>query len=254
MLALILGCGAVLTGCGSGGGEEEDEEEFEPEDASADGIWSGTLTPDGASTNKSIVGVATADGEFAFLVVSDTQGVGLFGTGATDAFSVTANGTAYASVNTTLANGAVSAPVQLTGTVSERSQIVGRYSYGGESGRMILNYMSLYGRPSSLETLAGVYTFPPLGDRTSTIAINSNGQLTINRSDGCVSNGAFQLIEPTTNAYRGSWTSSMCGPGDGEWDAIAILEDVPNGAPNSRVRLFMKAAVGTGWAVTAATK
>ena len=251
---LLIICCAALTGCGSGGGEEDDEDEFEAEDVSADGLWSGTVTPDGSTTNKAIFGVSTADGEFAFVVVSDTQAVGIFGTGTTDAFSVTGTGDAYASINTTLANGAISAPAQLTGTVTERSQIIGRYSFGGEAGRMVLNYVSVYGRPSSLATLAGVYTLPPLGELNATLAINSNGQLTINRSDGCISNGSFRIIDATTNAYRGSWTSSMCGTTNGEWDAVAVLDDAPNGGSNNRVQLFMKAAVGPAWTVVAATK
>lgn len=252
-LLMVLLFTAGLSGCSGGGGEDEDEVE-PPDDVSAAGIWTGTLTPDGSTTSKNINGIAAENGKFAFLVVSDTGGVAMFGTGDTDVFSVTGTGNAYASAATTLPDGSLTSVLSLTGTVTERSQIVGRYSYGGESGRLLLNYQAtLYDKPSSLATLAGVYMFPTVGTLSSTITIDNGGVLMINRSDGCISNGAFRLIEPTANAYEGTWTTSACGAGNGEWTALGYLVSA-GGGTNNRLVMFIKAANGLGWGYVGADK
>lgn len=253
-LPLVTLFSAGLAGCSGGGGDGEDEDNAPPDDVSAAGIWTGTLTPDGTTTSKNINGVAAENGKFAFLVVSDAGGVAMFGTGDTDAFSVTGTGNAFAAAAATLPDGTLTSVLSLTGTVTERSQIVGRYSYGGESGRMLLNYQSsLYDKPSSLATLAGVYTFATVGTLSATITIDNGGVLMLNRSDGCISNGAFRLIDPTANAYEGTWTTSTCGAANGEWTVLGYLVNA-DGGTNNRLVMFIKAVNGQGWGYVGADK
>lgn len=239
-IAIVAIAVALITGCGGGGGGDGDGSGGGGGDDffSAGGIWEGTITTSGGSA-KAFRGLVTEDGEFG-VVVSNQVGFLAIGQGDTqgnDRFQATA--TAFASSGSTLPDGSTRATGTFQGTFITGSRLSGTYSVGGETGSFDLRYQSLYDRLPSLAALSGVWTLAQApGSPPVTMAINSNGDLTLSTSSGCTANGRFVIVDPEFNAYRSSGTFGNCGaPLDGNWRFIAHLADA-EGTTNNRLWVY----------------
>ena len=206
----------LITGCSGGGGEEDEAEDLD-EDAS--GIWTATVTPDGqAAVNATLIVIP--DGDFA-LTSSEAL---LIGSGTVNGSAFSATSTGFAPPGGTFANGAISAPFSLTGTVTTGNALNGSYSGANESGRVAATYnSSVTERQASLAIVAGSYLVPQQpGAPIVSLAIN-NGAMTFNVSTGCVGVGDIAVVNPTRNYYTWTMTFSNCTVINGVYSGLAHM-------------------------------
>jgi hypothetical protein len=242
---VVVASALAIGGCGGGGGGSDDDDEVI---ASAGGIWQGTITANGAAA-RTFSGLVTEDGDFG-MIVGSGGGFLAIGQGdiqGSDQFRATA--TAFAPGTTTFPDGSRRATAEFQGTFVTGSRLSGTYSVGGETGNFTLQYQSLYNRVPSLATLGGVWTLQQApGAAPVTLAINSNGESTLNTSTGCTANGRFSIVDVDQNAYAANSTFGNCGAAlDGPWRTIGYLTDA-GGVSNNRLQVFSIAAnnsVGT---------
>lgn len=217
VVMLAISCG--LAACG--GGDEEEEEDFEPADASAAGIYRGTLTMDGGASSAATL---TALDSGSFVLVSSAA---LFkGTGETNGIALSASGTGYAGA-ATFQGGALTAPFTFTGTVSEGSRIAGSFTGGGLSGTFSLDYMpTLNQRSASLAAIQGNYSVVvPSGSAiTGTLQVSANGSFTYQVSNGCSATGPLAVAAASGNTYSWSANRAGCTNGDGAFNGLAYMD------------------------------
>jgi hypothetical protein len=216
---------SLVGGCGGGGGDDAEDEDF---DHDATGIWSGTHTPDG-KTGVSVSAVVAPNGRF----VAISSQIYLSGTGSVSGDTFSANATGF-KASGTFPSGSAQGSFTLAGMVFEENRIDSSYSGAGESGRLVMTYDSGRSRrPSSLSTVAGSYTTP---SGASSIAINSNGSMTFNSTQGtnCIGNGTISVRDGTRNVYTWTMTLSGCTGVNGNVDGVAYLDD-DGGKTNNRI-------------------
>jgi hypothetical protein len=220
---------SLLAGCGGGGGDDGDDEEF---DNDATGVWTGTHTPDGKPA-VSVTAVVAPNGRF----VAVSSQIYLSGSGTVSGDRLSASATGWAPAGATFANGSTSGAFTLTGFLFEENRSESTYSGANESGRLVLNYSSSRSnRSSSLATIAGSYA---TGSGATSVAINSNGAITFNSTQGtnCIGNGTMRVGDSTRNVYTWSMTLSGCTAVNGSVDGVATLDDVGGQANNQLVML-----------------
>ena len=125
--------------------------------------------------------------------------------------------------------------LELDGTL-DASGMFGDYTGEDDEGRFNLNYDPNYENSSSLDLVAGVWSFTMAsaggGVYTVTMTIDDNGQLFGSDTPGCVFTGQVSIIESQYNAYRVAVVTSSCGEFDGGYAGLAFLS-------NSRLSLSM---------------
>ena len=199
-----------LIACGGGGGSDSSAPPVQ--NASAGGLWAGTLT-DGTQ----VVGIVAETGEFHFL---QDDGVQYFGTINTSQTSASANLTGVTPLGTTFADGSTYGTGTLSGSVQERAQLTGSSTFRTAAGTtnttsVTLTYDNLYDRDSSLQTVAG--NFVDLGS-SGVVNINTDGTAFMqDPSTNCVINGTVAIIDARYNVYRVQYVYSSC---TGEFAAL----------------------------------
>jgi hypothetical protein len=225
----------ALISCGGGGDDEDEDDGPDIEDASGAGIWVGTFRIDGQADSAPMVGIVTEEGDF--ILVANGSGTAdrmFFGTGTTNGNSFSANALSY-----NLANSSKT-PSSLSGTVNDGVSLGGSYSLTGESATYSLQFRSQYNRSASLASVAGVYSLPANPNNlVVTVAINSNGALTVNASEpaGCTMNGTVTVPHANRNYYRWSGTFTSCGALNGQHSGVLHLDDTAPGT-NNTIRMF----------------
>ncbi|MEJ2522452.1 MAG: putative Ig domain-containing protein [Gammaproteobacteria bacterium] len=198
--------------------------------ASVGGIWLGSMDfADG--TVLPILGLISETGEFHWL--DDSQAQQIFGVMqvsgnnllVSDAVSALPPG------STTLA-GSTYGFTDMVGAATERVNLQGNFQTTGNEGDVFvgtfeLDYVDLYDRPSSLATLAGVYT-----SATASMTIESSGAIFYQSSaTGCSANGTAEIIDADYNMYRiefdtiSSCTGDAAGRNGAIMPGLAFLGD-----------------------------
>lgn len=113
----------------------------------------------------------------------------------------------------------------LTGAVTTKSVINGTFtSSDGQSGSLSLSYDPISDGGSSLATTSSNRAATN-GGVTTTLSIDSAGQLTGSDTTGCVYNGTVSIIDPTVDIYAVSVTASSCSIYNGSYTGYAVISD-----------------------------
>jgi len=96
---------------------------------------------------------------------------------------------------------------------------------GGDTGALKVSYSRLYNQPSSLEYIQGDWTFTDRDELTSSISINSEGDLTGIDTDGCGFLGNLEVINSKYNVYRTKFEVSECGSVNDEYEGVAFIDE-----------------------------
>jgi hypothetical protein len=101
----------------------------------------------------------------------------------------------------------------------------GRYAGSGDAGTFNMIPSPMWNRPTSLGTVAGVYTRTTSNGYMMTMTIGANGQLIGSDSRGCVINGTVDIPDLTHNMHRIDATVTSCGSLDGHYQGMGTLLD-----------------------------
>lgn len=201
---------AVLCACGGGGGGDNPA----PGNASATGIWQGTMTIAG-SGDFEIFGLVYG-AEMRFVSV-DANAV-YEGVISIDGSGFTAN-----TSNFDFDDGLFSTS-SIQGTVRTKESIIGTFtSTNDQSGTLNLSYDPITDRGSSLATIAGTWSVTN-GTDTLTLTV-SNGAVTGADTDGCVYSGSVDILDASVNIYSLDIDVSNCGADNAEYAGFAVLTD-----------------------------
>lgn len=240
-VTLLAALSATLVACGGGGGGSGSGSP-PPPNASAGGLWVGTLT-DGTG----VVAIVAENGDFHVL---QEDGVQHFGTVTTSQSSVSSSFVGVTLIGTTFPDGATHGTGTLTGTVQERVRLSATSSFRTSAGTnsstgVTLDYDPLHERDSSLAAVAGNYQDFATG---SIVSIDANGSaFTQDPLTGCVTNGTLSIIDSRFNVYRVQYSYSSCQ------GAFAVLNGVnfrglatlDNTTPPEALIIFATGVVGT---------
>lgn len=136
------------------------------------------------------------------------------------------SGTLYAVPGSVLNDGSTFSAITITGgTFIEGNSLDFIIDAAGVTTTVSATYDPIYGRGSSLETVAGTYTsFDIFGDPSS-FAIDANGAISAQSESGCVANGQVTIVAAAFNAYNVSLEVSNCAGLDGLYDGLGITQD-----------------------------
>ncbi len=117
--------------------------------------------------------------------------------------------------------------VSLVAEVLERDGISGAYTGNDTEGRLALTYSSAYEDGSSLDLLAGIWSYSQApaggGVYTYTMNLDNDGQLFATDTSGCVFNGQLAIVDDRFAVYAVAVTVSNCGAVDGNYDGLAYF-------------------------------
>ncbi|MBA1147481.1 hypothetical protein H0Z60_10500 [Ectothiorhodospiraceae bacterium WFHF3C12] len=211
-LALTVGVAA----CGGGGGGGDSDGGVTGGSESPEGLWSGTFTErtDSGDVTFDVQGLAY-DGDL--IMISESAGVVYEGRYSLSGSTLTAQVDAYD-------NGPIGTAT-VTAEVDSRSTIQGTFdtSYG-TNGSINLGYEPVYDRDVALSDIAANWSGTS-GGITTTIAIDSQGNVNGSDGAGCQYNGTAELIKAGKNLFRLSVTASNCGSANGDYSGYAALLD-----------------------------
>ena len=195
------------------------------------GIYSGTLTPEGGSTDTAI-GIVTSDGNAAIVDLLTEE---LFiGTNS----GTSLNGTLYAST-------AVPSTAEVTSISG--NDISGNYTSSLGGGNFALTAEpDLYSRGAELSKLVGVWVDSVFVTATGTTTWNilANGDFTVTTGSSCNASGSFSTIDVTKNEYSLAMTLADCGIVNGNYTGFAALSDTSN--PNDTLSIvFANGTIGS---------
>lgn len=188
-----------------------------------DGIWIGTYTDNGTSTDFDVV---IYDNHF----YGFTQAQGYEGVLTLDNDSI--SGTLNAYENT---GNIKTEAVSIDGTVVENISITGSLGAGGATFDLALD--ALYNRTASLTKTTGNWAIT-VGTYVLTFSIMENGMFDGSDTTGCVFNGDLSVPDPDHNIYLISYTVSdvsSCALVTGDFSGLALLDDVNSGTDNALV-------------------
>lgn len=224
-LTLVLFLG-LLTLIGSGGGSGFDLPlAF---DQSPAGIYFGFFTSTTAGPNQ-VLGIISEDFDAQFF----SSQLHYAGNVAVDGDTLTGTLTDYrGSRNAFFGFGGVSS-ITLEGSVATAGGMFGEYTGTNDEGRFNLDYLDSYERASSLDLLAGVWTYSLAssggGVYVVTFDIAADGIIFGSDTDGCVFNGELRVIDDRYNAYRAVMSISSCNDVVGDYSGLASFSDEPAG-------------------------
>ncbi len=116
--------------------------------------------------------------------------------------------------------------VTLDGEVVERDGMFGTYAGDGAEGRFALTYGDAYEDGSSLDLLAGIWSYSQAlsggGVYTITLDLDDTGQLFGSDTAGCVFSGQLSIIDGRYSVYRASVSVSTCGDLNGDYSGLAF--------------------------------
>ena len=184
------------------------------------GVWQGTVTSPTTGT-AAMVGLTTATGQSVWMTTDGRAWTGeLPATG--NAMHAVMNGYMYPGRQ--FPDGSNTGPWSMTGSHANGTW-TGRFHGSGDDATFGFSMHPAYGRPASLETLAGTYTRTTSIGYTMTWSFTQGGQLTGSDSRGCVFEGTVSVPDPARNLYRIDAAVSACGVLDGAYHGHGTLVD-----------------------------
>lgn len=221
--AIYLSC-LTLSACGGGGSSAP----AAPAQQSAAGAWDGTVSLQGVVIND-ISCLAAETGEIACLlqVPGDNLIAGLVtGTVQTTGSTPSGSGRIHAGDGFTLSNGATISTFGITsGSVRSRQSLQMQISVGGQAHSIAMTYDSSYASGGGLSRVTGVYAEADMQGETSSLTIESNGEIFAQDIFGCVHTGQISEIDSRFNAYD-IWAHTVgCAQLDGTYFGLALIEN-----------------------------
>jgi hypothetical protein len=104
-------------------------------------------------------------------------------------------------------------------------QMSGRFAGTGDAGSFNVMLSSMWTRPATLSSLAGVYTRSTWSGYSMTMTVGANGQLIGTDTRGCAFNGTVTVPDATRNLYDLNATVTSCGALDGAYQGRGTLFD-----------------------------
>ena len=244
----------VVSGCGGGrlipdiGSPPGSPEPPEPpaQEASPGGVWQGT-----SSLGSGVVGLVSESGQF-HLIQGD--GAQLVGSLSMSGDQLSANFVGYVPFGEKFDDGSTSGVGSVSGNLDERSRISADISFTTSRGAasqstIALSYDPIYGRDSSLESVAGNYLDTA---RNVVINVNNDGELfSQDPRSHCITNGTVSVIDPAFNLYRVQYTFSNCKGHEKDLngtvaEGLATLDDTQS--PEAMIMGVEVAAAGHAFA------
>lgn len=116
--------------------------------------------------------------------------------------------------------------VSLDGQVTEREGVFGTYEGDDAQGRFALTYSAAYEEGSSLELLAGVWSYSEAasggGVYSISLGIEETGELFGSDTAGCVFDGQLGIIDSLYSVYRTTVTVTSCDIFAGDYRGLAF--------------------------------
>ncbi len=193
-----------------------------PAAATTPGVWKGTMASTTTGQSAAVVALTGTDGHSLWMTTDGRVWSGQVPmTG--DHFNATFNGHLYEGAH--FPDGTNHGTTSMMIDHHSASTTSGHYTGSGDAGTFDMVPSPMWARPSSLGTVAGVYTRTTSNGYTMTMTIGANGQLTASDSRGCVINGTVEVPDPTRNMYRIDATATSCGSLDGHYLGMGTLLD-----------------------------
>ena len=193
-----------------------------PTAATTPGVWKGTITSTTTGQSASVVALTGSDGHSVWMTTDGRVWSGQVPmTG--DHFNATFSGHMYEGAH--FPDGTNQGTASMMIDHHSASTTSGRYTGSGDAGTFDMVPSPMWIRPTSLGTVAGVYTRTTSNGYTMTMTIGANGQLTGSDSRGCVLNGTVDVPDPTHNMHRIDATVTWCGSLDGHYQGMGTLLD-----------------------------
>lgn len=196
----------ALAACGGGGGSSPPVP-----DGAVGGYWEGTLEIEGEGI-VGMIGLVAESGQGHFL---REDGVQYWGTLTSSGRQIAAAVSGATPFGTSFPDGSVSGTGSIDGSVIPRAVMEGSLDFttsGSTSGQgeISLFFDSIYGRRSSLVSIAGNYTSASAPGSDS-VNISSTGTVFgQSPTTSCVISGQVKLIDPAFNAYDVRVSYSGC--------------------------------------------
>lgn len=222
----FLACAAVLmlaSGCGggSGGTASSAPSGTTGKAAATAGIYKGTITSTVSGQATPVVAMVGEDGQTTWMGTDGHVWSGAMPMTGTH-FDASLMGRLYAGA--TFPDGSTAGMWTLH-VDHAGGQMSGRFEGAGDTGQFSLMLSSMWDRPATLPTLAGVYTRSTWSGYTMTLAVGSDGTLAGVDSSGCAINGTVSVPDATRNMYAISAGVSSCGVLDGNYSGQGTLLD-----------------------------
>jgi hypothetical protein len=204
--SLMVGCGGSGGSCGYGSSYGSYGGCAAPI-ITGDGYYEGTLTVQGSPPTP-VVAIIADNGDGAISGQNGTYyrlNVSLPANKVTGTYFALSQGAHFPN-GTQATSGSISAVASpnLNGTLSDQT---------GATEPLALNFDTVYNLGSSLQTLAGTWSYTANGF-SLTATIRSDGTFSASDSNNCSYTGAFSLIDPNFNAYGENYIRSCSGVND----------------------------------------
>ena len=96
---------------------------------------------------------------------------------------------------------------------------------GGDTGSLTISYSSIYEQISSLELVAGEWTFTDRDNLVTNFSIDLQGVVSGKDSDQCEYQGKINLINPKYNAYDVTLNIMNCDSVSGEYKGLGYIDN-----------------------------
>ncbi|KPV39468.1 hypothetical protein AN478_09880 [Thiohalorhabdus denitrificans] len=227
--SVILGLLAITTltsGCklengwGVAFSQSSGEEEDGTGAGSMDGIWTGTLTLEGAAAGDSATAVLW-EGEL--VVVSAgadaayAGGLSRTADSGEDPVALEGDFRAYSAVGEAQGAGSVSA------TVAPEEELTATVTGTERDGDLDLGPADAFEESVSLEDLTGTWSQTRDGG-TLSLSVNSLGSVTGSGADGCSYQGDLEALSDAPNLFRLALTVELCNADNGDYAGYAYLD------------------------------
>lgn len=225
----VLGCVALLAGCGGGGGDSTSTPT--PTIAAAEGVFSGTVT---GSTNNAFTMLILENGDFwtlygqqlptVFSVAGIVQGTGTSSNGAFTSSSAKNYG-AVPAIPTTLSSTYSPTAQTITGTMAAT---VGTVSFsGGPSSGSLYNYNT----PATLSSISGTWSTTSTSGEAIAINVAASGAFTAISRSGCGFSGTVSPRASGKNVFNTTMTfgAAPCGLPGQIASGIAVVYPLTSG-------------------------
>lgn len=216
-------------------------------DVPVGGWWMGTsMMTTGQQEKLELLAIVAEDGRAFFL---QENGVMFWGTLQSSGDRITSTLVGAGLLSMPLWDGSASGNGTFSGTIWERSTIVGTQDFTtAAGGRMVssvaLTYQSMYEDNSSLVTIAGNYA-DALGLSGGVLNIGSNGTLFLqDPASGCVVNGQVSIINAAYNAYSIRLSYSSCTGLDSALNGVTFTGLAGYDAGAGQVIALVQGSVG----------
>jgi hypothetical protein len=224
VLALAcLSAMSIAAGCGGGssGAGGSDPSSTPSTNATTAGVYKGTITSTATGQSTQVVALVGANGQTTWM---STDGRVWDGTMPMTGAQFDASLMGHMYTGSTFPDGS-HAGMWTMNVDHSSGQMSGHFAGSGDAGHFSLMLNSMWNRPASLQTLAGVYTRSTWSGYANTMTIGTDGQLVAADSRGCNIDGTVTVPDPTRNMYAISATVTSCGTLDGAYQGMGTLLD-----------------------------